>query len=53
MIRLRALGIKGLGWYDEITSDDETWWRSWFLALDQQYAEDATLLISRGSPDHR
>jgi hypothetical protein len=34
-IRLRALGIKGLGWYDEITGDDETWWRSWFLALDQ------------------
>jgi hypothetical protein len=35
MIRLRALGIKGLGWYDEITGDDDTWWRSWFLALDQ------------------
>lgn len=34
-IRLRALGLKGLDWNDGITGSDETWWRSWFLALDQ------------------
>lgn len=34
-IRLRALGLKGLDWSDEITGDDEIWWRSWFLALEQ------------------
>jgi hypothetical protein len=34
-IRLRALGLKGLDCSDEITGDDEIWWRSWFIALEQ------------------
>ncbi len=34
-IRLRALYLKGLEWSDLITGDDEIWWRSWFLALEQ------------------
>lgn len=35
-IRLRSLdGLKGLEWNDVIIGDDETWWRCWFLDLDQ------------------
>ncbi|XP_046632671.1 uncharacterized protein LOC124312218 [Daphnia pulicaria] len=34
-IRLRILGLKGLGWTDLITGDDEIWWRKWFLSLEQ------------------
>ncbi|XP_032792710.1 uncharacterized protein LOC116929557 [Daphnia magna] len=34
-IRLRVLGLKGLGWTDLIAGDDEIWWRNWFLSLEQ------------------
>ena len=34
-IRLRVMGLKGLGWTDLIAGDDEIWWRNWFLSLDQ------------------
>ena len=34
-IRLRVLGLKGLGWADLIAGDDEVWWRNWFLSLEQ------------------
>jgi hypothetical protein len=34
-IRLRVIGLKGLGWTDLIAGDDEIWWRNWFFSLDQ------------------
>lgn len=32
-IRLKELGVKGFKWTDEVTGDDQIWWKRWFSAL--------------------
>lgn len=34
-IRLRLLGLKGLGWNDPIDAEDRRWWELWFETLKQ------------------